>query len=351
MANKKEVMVKWEDLKEFTQQVFISAGLPPDDAERVADVLVWANLRGIDSHGVLRIAEYLNNVDIGFMNPNPNIQILNETKAILFIEADHAFGPVVTIFAMKEVVKKAKEVGIGWALIRNTTHQGAMGYYVLMPVQQGLAGIASVASPPTMAYYGSRAKGLSPAPIAIAVPAKRHKPLLLDMATAVVAFGKIFLARDKGVPIPEGWALDKDGNPTTDPNEAAMMVPFGGPKGSGLSLMLECLSGVMADNPRLEPNLMGKEPNPLNLQNSFVAAIDIGQFTDVESYKEHIDNLIDGLKDLPKAEGFSEIFVPGEPEDRICEERMRDGIPLPQGTVQNLRNAAEKYEVELPVGL
>jgi ureidoglycolate dehydrogenase (NAD+) len=351
MSEKEEISVNSDDLKSFTRQVFVCTGLPQADAELVADVLVWANLRGIDSHGVLRIAEYTNNVDIGFMNPNPDIQILKETQAITFIEADHAFGPVVTMFAMKQVIKKAKEVGIGWALIRNTTHQGAMGYYVLLPVQQEMAGIASVASPPTMSYYGSRAKGLSPAPIAISVPAKRHNPLLLDMATAVVAFGKIFLARDRGVPIPEGWALDKDGNPTTDPNKAAMMVPFGGPKGSGLSLMLECLSGVMADNPRLEPNLMGKEPNPPNLQNSFVAAIDISQFTGVESYKEHIDNLIDGLKALPKAQGFSEIFMPGELEDRICEERKRDGIPLPQGTVQNLRNAAEKYGVELPTGL
>jgi LDH2 family malate/lactate/ureidoglycolate dehydrogenase len=107
----------------------------------------------------------------------------------------------------------------------------------------------------------------------------------------------------------------------------------------------------MADNPRLEPNLLGKEPNPLNLQNSFVAAIDINHFTDVGKYTEHIDNLIDGLKALPKAEGFSEIFVPGEPEDRIHEERMRNGIPLPQGTVQNLRNAAEKCGVKLPAGL
>ncbi len=348
---KAEILVPWEQLKEFTKTVFTRAGLPPDAAETVADVLVWANLRGIDSHGVLRIAEYLHNVDIGFMNLKPNIQILKETSAILFIEADHAFGPVVTTSAMNRVIEKAKKVGIGWALIRNTTHQGAMGYYTLTAVAQGMAGIASVASPPAMAYYGAKGKGLSPAPIAIAVPAKHHQPLLLDMATSVVPFGKIFLAVDKGSSIPEGWALDKDGSPTTDPKQAAMMVPLGGPKGSGLSLMLECLSGVMADNPRLEPNLMGREPNPPNLQNSFIAAIDISQFTDVEGYREHIDNLIDGLKALPRAEGFSEIFVPGEPEDRTHQERARNGIPLPAGTIRNLRSAAERFDLKLPQGL
>ncbi len=345
---KKEFLVQPEQLKKFTKQVFVSAGLPRKDAETVADVLVWASLRGIDSHGVLRITQYLHNVDIGFMNPRPNIQILKETPAILFIEADHAFGPVVTTFAMNRAMEKARKVGIGWALIRNTTHQAAMGYYALMAARQNMAGMTSVASPPYMAYYGARAKGLSPAPIAIAVPAKRHKPLLLDMATGVVAFGKIFLAIDKGVSIPEGWALDKDGKPTTDPKQAAMVLPLGGPKGSGLALMLECLQSVMADNPRLEPILAGKEPNYLNLQNSFVASIDISQFTNVDKYKEHIDNLIDGIKGLPKAEGFNEIFVPGEPEERTYEERIRNGIPLPEGTVRNLRSAAERFSIELP---
>ena len=346
-----EVRVAWEPLKEFTREVFMRVGLPPQDAGKEAEVLIWANLRGVDSHGVLRIPWYLEQVDAGQMNPGPNIRVLKETPATMLVDADHAFGPVVTTFVMKRVMKKAKEVGIGWGFIRNTTHQGAMGYYPLMAAKEDMAGIAIVCSPPNMAPYGARAAGVHNSPIAIAVPAKRHRPLILDMATSVAAGGKLLLAIDKGVSIPEGWALDRDGNSTTDPKLATILIPCGGPKGSGLALMFECLSSLMVGNPLLEPMLLGKERVRRHIQNSVVAAIDIGAFTDVESYKGHVDNLIEGLKALPKAEGVDEIFVPGEPEDRVYDDRVRHGIPLPQGTIRNLRSVAERLAIELSLGL
>jgi len=345
-----EVRVDWRSLREFTKELFERVGLPSQDAETEAEVLVWANLRGVDSHGVLRIPWYVQNVDRGQMNPRPKIQIERETPATLLIEADRAFGPVVTVFAMERVMKKAQEVGIGWALIRNTTHQGAMGYYSLMAAKQDMAGIALVCSPPNMAPYGARAEGVHNSPIAIAVPAKHHPPLILDMATSVAAGGKINLAIDKGTSIPEGWALDIDGKPTTNPNLAKVLLPSGGYKGSDLALMFECLSSLMVGNPLLEPALFDKNYVRGHIQNSVVAAIDIGAFTDVESYKERVDNLIDGLKALPKADGFDEILVPGEPEDRVGEDRLRNGIPLPQGTIRNLREVAGRFGVELPPG-
>jgi ureidoglycolate dehydrogenase (NAD+) len=343
--------------------------MSPKDAETEAAVLIWANLRGVDSHGVLRIPWYVGNVDKGIMNPKPNIKMVKETPATLVIEADQAFGPVVTVFAMERVMAKAKKMGIGWSFICNHTHQGAMGYYSQMAASNDMAGIVFVCSPPNMAPYGARAAGISNNPITIAVPAKRHRVLFLDMATSVAARGKIWLAVDKGVPIPEGWALDKEGSPTTDPSQAAIFLPISGPKGSGLALMFECLCSVMVGNPLLEPILLGKKTEsqvqtkkaevkgshpdyvPRPIQNSVVAAIDISQFTDVESYKEHIDNLVDGLKALPKAAGFSEIFVPGEPEERTFDDRSRNGIPLPEGTIRNLRSVAERFALELPPGL
>jgi LDH2 family malate/lactate/ureidoglycolate dehydrogenase len=353
--SKDEVYVTWEQLRVFTREIFVRVGMPSEDAEIVADVLVWANLRGIDSHGVLRIPWYVDMVDSGQMNPRPNVRVLKETAATVFIDADRAFGPVVTTFAMKRVMEKAKQVGIGWALIRNVTHQGAMGYYSLMAAREGMAGIALVCSPPNMAPYGARAAGLHNSPISIAVPADRHRPLILDMATSVAAGGKLLLAIDKGVPIPEGWALDRDGNPTTDPEKAVILVPTGGAKGSGLALMFECLSSIMAGNPLLEPVLVEPESKPVSRekrrhrhnQNSIVAAIDIGTFTDLEQYKSHVDTLIDCLKNLPKAEGVGEIFVPGEPEDNCCDERIQSGIPLPGGTIRNLRRVAERFRVQL----
>ncbi len=345
-----EVRVPWEALQAFTQEVFTRVGMPPEDAAIEAELLVWANLRGVDSHGVLRIPWYVELVDKGQMNPRPKIQVVRETPATVLIDADRAFGPVVTVLAMRQVMKKAREVGIGWGLIRNTTHQGAMGYYSLMAAREGMVGLAIVCSPPNMAPFGARAAGLHNSPITIAVPAKRHRPLVLDMATSVAAGGKLRLAIDKGIPIPEGWALDKDGNPATDPKLATILMPFGGPKGSGLAMLFECLSSLMVDNPLVAPVLLGRERDRRHKQNSVVAAIDIGTFTDVEGYKPHVDDLIDGLKGLPKANGVDEILVPGEPEDRTHAERARHGIPLPDGTVQNLRSVAARFGVTLPPG-
>jgi ureidoglycolate dehydrogenase (NAD+) len=306
------------------------------------------------------------NIDKGIMNPKPNIRVLKETPATLFIEADRALGPVVTVRAVELTVEKARKAGIGWTLIRNLTHQGALGYYSQLMAEQGMAGLVFVCNPPNMAPHGAKGAGVHNSPIAISVPAKRHRPINLDMATSIVAGGKLWLAVDRGTPIPLGWALDKDGNPTTDPKKYATLLPMGGPKGSGLAMMFECLSSVMAGNPLLEPSLLGKVKEdegksdlqwerpglvPRHNQNSVVAAINISNFTDLEDYKEHIDNLIDGIKMLPKAEGFSDIFVPGEPEEATCVDRSKDGIPLPEGTIRNLRQVAEKFRLAMPAGL
>jgi LDH2 family malate/lactate/ureidoglycolate dehydrogenase len=339
------VRVGAAELQEFTKQVFIRVGTPSEDAALEAEVLVWANLRGVDSHGVLRIPSYLEMIDKGLMNPRPKIQVVKETAATVLIDADRALGPVVTVVAMRRAIEKARQAGIGWALIRNTTHQGAMAYYALMAAREGMAGLAIVCSPPNMAPHGARAAGVHNSPIAIAVPARRRRPLVLDMATSVAAGGKLRLAVDKGVALPPGWALDKDGAPTTDAAKATILVPFGGPKGSGLAMMFETLTSLMVGNPLLEPALFGEEGAARHRQNSVVAAIDIGTFTDVDAYRDHVDRLVDGLKALPRADGVGEILVPGEPEDRSAEERGRDGVPLPPGTIQNLRAVAERLGV------
>jgi len=342
-----DVRIPAPALQEFATRIFTEAGLPPEDAATEAEVLVWANLRGIDSHGVLRIPYYIRSIDAGGMNPRPNIVVERETPATLLIEADHAFGPVVTKMAVEQAIAKAQIAGIGWVLIRNTTHQGAMGYYSLMAAERDMAGLALVCNPPNMAPFGARAAGVHNSPISIAVPAARHRPLLLDIATSVAAGGKVSLAMDKGIPIPLGWALDSEGRPTTDPAQAKILLPFGGYKGSGLALMFECLSSVMVGNPLVE-TILNRRPVRPGTQNSVVAAIDIAVFTDVRTYKEDVDDLIDALKALPTAEGFDEVLVPGEPEARVMEERTREGIPLPIGTVTNLKAVAARFGVTCP---
>jgi ureidoglycolate dehydrogenase (NAD+) len=339
--------VDWKSLESFTTQVFVKAGLPPQDAATEAEVLVWANLRGVDSHGVLRIPSYVSSIGRGGMNPRPSIEAVVDTPAMSLIEADWALGPVVTVFAMERAIGKAKSVGIGWMLIRNTTHQGAMGYYALMAAKEGLAGIAAVCNPPNMAPYGARVPGVHNSPIAIAVPGKEHRPLVLDMATSVAAGGKVSLAIDKGIEIPEGWAIDVEGKPTRDPKAVGALLPAGGYKGSGLAMMLECLSSLFVGNPLLARKLSGKSIRG-GTQNSFVAAIDIATFTDLETYQRDVDETIELIKDLPKADGFDEILVPGEPEDRIYETRVETGIPLPDGTARNLVDVAEKLGIPVP---
>ncbi len=345
-----EIRVDWRELREFTATVFHRAGVPREDADTEAEVLVWANLRGVDSHGVLRIPWYVENLDTGIMNPTPRIRVTKETPATVLIDADRALGPVVTVMAMRRVIEKARGVGVGWGLIRETTHQGAMAYYALMAADAGMAGIASVCSPPNMAPFGARAAGVHNSPIAIAAPGNESN-LVLDMATSVVAGGKLDLAVDKGQPIPLGWAIDVDGNPTTEPRRPNILLPAGGPKGSGLALMFECLSSLMVGNPLLEPSLSGAKVVERGVQNSFIMAVDVAAFTDADEYRANVDRLIEAQKALPPADGVDEVMVPGEPEGRTYRDRAANGIPLPPGTVANLRSIASRFEAPLPSGL
>lgn len=343
-----ESRMEWDRLQSFMQSVFERVGMPPEDAKTEAEVLVWANLRGVDSHGVLRIEWYLELIDKGVMNIRPNIRLEKETPATFIMDADHALGPVVTTQAMRLAMAKARNVGIGWGLIRNTTHQGAMGYYPLMAAQEGLAGIAIVNGPPSMAPFGAAAMGVHNTPVAICVPGRNRRPLLLDIAMSVAAGGKLRLAKDRNTPIPIEWTLDKNGKPTTDPHLASILLPIAGPKGSGLAIMFECLTGLMVGDPLLEPSLKKQPGADIHRQHGIVAAIDIAAFTDVEAYRDHADGIIDELKKLPRAEGHSQILVPGELEDLTHDERTRDGIPLPDGTVEKLKIAAQRFDVPLP---
>ena len=342
------IRIASEPLKKFATDILTAAGMPPDDAENEAEVLVWSNLRGVDPHGVMGITRYMKAIDTGLMNPKPKVEIIKETPATIFVEADHAFGAVVTTFAMERVIEKAKKLGIGWGLIRNNTHQGAMGYYAWMAAQQDLIGVAVVASGPIVAPFGARAAGVSNNPIAFSLPTASHKPIVFDMATSVVAAGKILLARENGRSIPEGWAIDEDGNPTTDPEKYKALLPAGGAKGSGLSFIFECMTSILASTPIIEPILHGRRSRE-NLQNSFVMAVDIATFGDVDEYKKNVDEFISCFDELPPAKGFSKVLAPGMPEWATWEERSKNGIPIAAGTAQNLREVAHRFGVSLPI--
>ncbi|HMH18959.1 MAG TPA: Ldh family oxidoreductase [Burkholderiales bacterium] len=332
-------------LKRFATDVFTRAGLPKSDAATVAEVLVWANLRGVDTHGVTRIPRYVDLVETGEMNPRPAMTVSKETPASVLIEADRAAGPVAMMRGTAEALRKARDAGIGLALVRATTHTAALGYYTLAVAREGMAGIAFAASWPNVAYHGTRAAGVSTSPISIAVPGA--EPLVLDMATSVVSMGKLNQAKRSGAPIPAGWALDKDGKPTTDPQAAQIPLPMAGPKGSGLSLMVECITSLIASNPLLAESLEGTPAGHRHRQNGLVMAIDLAQFGDPEYFRREVDRLVIALKSLPVDPEVGEILMPGERGRRTLEQRSHDGIPIQRAVCDELQALANRLGVPM----
>jgi ureidoglycolate dehydrogenase (NAD+) len=332
-------------LTRFATEIFARVGLPRTDAALVAEVLVWANLRGVDTHGVTRIPRYVELIERGEMNARPAIRIRTETPASVLIEADRAAGPVAMMRGVAEAQRKAREAGVGLALVRATTHTAALGYYTLEIAKAGMAGIALAGSWPNVIYHGSRAAGVSTSPISIAVPG--GEPVVLDMATSIVSMGKLNQAKKAGKPIPEGWALDPKGNPTTDPQAAQTPLAMGGAKGSGLSFMVECLASLIAGNPLLAESLEGTPAGARHRQNGFVMAIDLAQFGDPENFRREVERLVKALKALPRAENIDEILMPGERGGRTLKARTRDGIPLPPAVRNELFALAERLGVAM----
>ena len=344
-AGRAAVTVTAGTLKRFATDVFARTGLPQADAAVVAEVLVWANLRGVDTHGVMRIPRYVDLIECGDMNPRPAIRIRTETPASVLIEADRAAGPVAMTRAAAEAMRKARGAGIGLALVRATTHTAALGYYTLAIASEGMAGIALAGSWPNVVYHGSRAAGVSTSPVSIAVPG--GEPVVLDMATSIVSMGKLNEAKRSGRPIPQGWAIDGEGRPTTDPQAAQTPLPMAGAKGSGLSFMVECLASLIASNPLLAESLEGTPEGSRHRQNGFVMAIDLAQFGDPDGFKREVDRLVRALKALPRAEDTQEILMPGERGRRTLEQRTREGIPLPGSVHEELRSLAGRLGVAM----
>ena len=341
-------IVAAEALGRFAAGIFERAGMPQVDAALVADVLVWANLRGVDTHGVSRIPRYVELIEAGDMNPRPHITIRTETPASVLIEADRAAGPVAMMRGTDTAVRKAREAGIGLALVRATTHTAALGYYTLAAAKEGMAAIALAASWPIVAYHGARASGVSTSPISIAVPG--GEPLVLDMATSVVSMGKLNQAKRTGSAIPPGWALDKNGNPTTDPAAAEIPLPMAGPKGSGLSLMIECLTSLIGSNPLLAESLEGTQEGQRHRQNGLVIAIDLARFCDPEAFRREVERLVKALKSLPVDPQAGEILMPGERGRREFERRRREGIPIPRAVWRELETLAQRLGVAWKAG-
>ena len=332
-----------DDLKAYAARLLQAGGFSPVHAKRTADILVWANARGANSHGVLRIPRYIEMVEQGSIDPMADPKLVQQDGAIAVLEAARAPGASGMVAAMDAAIDIAERVNIGWCSARNITHAGAVGYFALRAVERGCIGIVMTASGPLMAYHGAKVSGLSTNPISIAAPS-RGRPLLLDMSTSTVALGKVMHAKDAGTTIPAGWAIDANGAPATDPNQVATLTPLGGPKGSGLSLMIEVLSSVLISNPVIATVLDGGK----GVMNGAALAIKVDAFGAPEVFAEHITNLGQRLKALPKAPDTDEILLPGERGFRLSDVRMQEGIPVADGTMKRLVDLGKRLGVVPP---
>jgi ureidoglycolate dehydrogenase (NAD+) len=343
---KNRVFVRHHDLTQFIVAAFLAKGAAVEDAQAVADALVWANLRGHDSHGVVRLPRYIDLIASGEMDPTARPDFALDMPMRFVLDGKRCAGPVAMMQASAVASERAKTGGLCVGLVRNTTHTGAIGRYAEWIAQRGLIALIAVAGVPLMAYHGARVRSVSTSPLAIGVPTG-HGPLVLDMATSVAALGRLVQARAAGETIPDGWAIAEDGTPTTDPKAAAIPLPLGGPKGSGLSLMFEFVAGVLSGAPVLAPAL-GPQRRTQHTQNAFILVLDVAGFRPPAEFAADADALIDVIKGLPPRDGFEGVLLPGERGGRVHAARSATGIPIAPSAWEALSRLARELEIDLP---
>ena len=331
MTTSETARVPAAEVAAFIARVLEAEGLPGDDARSVGALMVEADLLGGDGHGIFRLPRYVERLRAGGFNPRPDIRIDRAKGAMALVDGDNGFGHLVMKRCAEEATARAREHGIGWVGAHHSNHAGAAAVYAQMPMAADMIGLyVAVGNANHMAPWGGIDLLLSTNPIAVAIPAVRQ-PIVLDMATTVAAYGKVKLAAQRGEPMPEGWMIDRDGNPLTDPNraEGGSLLPIGGPKGFGLSLVFGLPAGT------LNGAAMGRDVVDYNADDDsvtntgqFIVAIDIGAFRDLDGFKADVDRIGAEMKSAPLRPGFDGIRLPGA---RALAERARrkaDGIPV-----------------------
>jgi LDH2 family malate/lactate/ureidoglycolate dehydrogenase len=343
-----KIIVAAPALQVFVGTLFERAGMSRDHAAMVAEALVWANLRGVDTHGVSRVARYVEFIETGIINARPEMRIATDTPAVQVLEADHAAGAIAMAAASDAAMSKAATVGMGMVMVRGTTHTGSIGLYTERIARRGMTAIAVCASIPNMAYHGARAAGVSTAPLSIAVPGAGDTPIVLDMSTGIVSLGRLVQAKRLKETLAPGLALDAQGRPTTDSQVATIPLPLGGAKGSGLALMIEMLSSLTVGNPLLAEFFSGKPGAKRHRQNALIIAIDVFRFCPEEAFRNDVARTIAALKALPADPELGGILMPGERGYAEAERRGRAGIPIPPGVAADLAAAAGKFGLSAP---
>lgn len=352
-------------LKEFVKNIFQQLGCSVIDAEQAADVLVSADLRGVDSHGVARLAGYVRLYEAGRLNPTPNVRIVHETPSTATVDGDKGLGLVVAPIAMNIAIAKAKNVGSGWVSVTNSNHFGIAGYHAMRALEHDMIGWAMTNAAPLVTPTFSLQKLLGTNPIAVAVPAKTQPPFVADFASTAVAYGKLEILQRKGLPAPNGWVQDKEGNPSTDSNaikNGGALLPLGSDrehgshKGYGLGAIVDIFSGVLSGanyGPWVPPfataGFMSGSSDPVGQGTGhFLGAMRIDGFRPADDFKTHMDNWIHTFRTAPAVEG-QHVLVPGDPERASEAERKQTGIPLLPPVIADLTALGEKMGVVFDV--
>ena len=351
-----------EALREFCSRVFLYFGVPRSDAAQAADVLAAADLRGIDSHGVARMSSYVDLLIEGRINPQPQIKLLRSTPSTATVDGDNGLGLVVGPRANQMAIDLAEKAGSGWVSVMNTNHYGIAGYYVLQTVARDMIGWAMTNSTAIVAPLWGMERMLGTNPIAVAFPGKNQPPIVIDMATCTAAYGKIEMALRKGEKIPEGWAIDNQGQVTTQPADVlagGALLPLGsdrergGHKGYGLAVMVDLLSGALsgANWGPFAPAFALRQGLPTRSVGKgighFFGAMRIDGFIDADAFKSQVDEYIRVFRAAKPAPGTSGPLIPGDPEREAEHIRRVKGVPLILPVVQELRSISKKTGIPL----
>ncbi len=340
-----EQRINADALQTLVTAIFEHVGMQPADAALLADSLVYADLGGIHSHGVLRVPEYVEKLTVKGVNPQGKPHIVKSFGGCVVVDGDNSMGQIGMHFAMQEVIRRAREHGIAAAAIRGSNHSGAMGYFAMQALPHDMVGIATTNALPTMAPWGGAEKILGINPLGVAIPAGAELPIIHDAAFSGSSHGKIRIHHQKGLPIPDTWALDKEGHPTTDAAAAidGLLRPIGEFKGVALALIMGILSSMLSGAAYgLELGNMEEGPRA-GLDGHFVAAIHIAAFEEVDRFKARVDKAIREIHQVRKAPGFERTYAPGELEQLRSQAYRDQGIPLNDMTVAGVQQVAERF--------
>ncbi|HWJ91727.1 MAG TPA: Ldh family oxidoreductase [Flavisolibacter sp.] len=354
----------FDELFSFSRNVFKKIGCSEQDADLAARVLLSADMRGIDSHGIARLSGYVRLWDVKRINPQPKINIIHETPSTATVDGDSGLGLVVAPAAMKIAIEKARNVGTGWVSVQNSNHFGIAGYHAMMALEEDMIGICMTNASPLVAPTFSIERLLGTNPICVAVPAGVQPPFVADMATTTAANGKLEILQRKNGVAPLGWIQDKSGKPSTDPHELKIggaLLPLGGDrehgshKGYALGAIVDIFSAVLsgANYGPWVPPFPAYVPMPVHMPGKgighFFGAMRIDAFRPAQEFKQHMDLWIERFRSAKTAEGFEGIVIPGDPEREMEKERKTAGIPLLGPVVDDLRFLAEKFGLGLPM--